>query len=155
MATTAARDVIQENADALAALILSVTEVTGQPLYVYDVEDVKFEQGKQGFDLPAVTILYNSMTLAGNDKRGTAADLIFDVYLIAGRDRTERQDSEAGVVKSAATQGLSAIRSVLLADCTKAPSGRAWEFMRESLVGIDEDWIVYLQRWRTRVMTIC
>ncbi len=155
MATTGARDVIQENADALTALIQSVTEVTGTPLYVYDVEEIKFEQGKGGFDLPAVTVLYNSMTLAGADKRGTAADLIFDVYLIAGRDRTERQDQKAGTVKSEGTQALSAIRQVLLADCTKAPSGRAWEFMREQPVGIDEDWIVYLQRWRTRVMTIC
>ncbi len=155
MATVTARDVIQENADAITALAQSVTEITGTPLYVYDVEDIKFEQGRQGFDLPAVTVLYNSMSLAGNDKRGTAADLIFDLYLIAGRDRTERQDSGAGAVKSAATQALAALRSVFLADCVNAPSGRRWEFMREQPVGIDEDWIVYLQRWRTRVMTIC
>ena len=142
-------DIIQDLADDLLARIETLTEIKGGPLYLYDVEDMLFEKGRKLFKTPGVAIIYNSGV--GTDK-GRSGDLAFDIYVCAGRDRQDRVNRS---VKQIGTSILSQIRSLIMGEeCNKTPAGRNWVWVLERPVEIDENLIIYLQRWRTRVITL-
>ncbi len=144
-------DLITALVNDLVARLNTLTELCSETVYVCDTNDVLYERKKLQY--PAICIVYNNMSATGDDK-GRSGFVVFDLWIIADRDRNNRVDGE-GILMG--TGILTEIRRLFYRaqECQKAPNGRPWEFVSERPVELEKNLVTYLQRWRVRTITFC
>lgn len=128
-------------------------------LYVYR-QEILFDETRS-VQYPAVGVLYGGMTPISGAAQGRKQLLIVDVILLMG----EETNTSVGTVdeKPTATALLDKIRTKILTECERSPSGHFWKFQFElpayftSTLGVEkpltrQEWLMYVQRWSTPVM---
>ncbi len=144
-------DLITSLANDLTTRLNTLSDLSSETVYVYDTNDVLYERKKLQY--PAICIVYNNMTAVGTDK-GKSGFVVFDLWIIADRDRNNRVDGEGLLL---GTGILTEIRRLFYRtqECQRAPNGRPWEFVSERPVELEKNLVTYLQRWRVRTITFC
>lgn len=142
-----ATNMIQALADDLLARAMLVSDANGG-LTVYDISDMKFERRKIP-KLPGIFIIYRS----GSTTTKRMMRYQFDLYILAGMDRINRVNQHAIQYGSALLVDLR--RSIVSAECDTTPAGRVWEFAEEAPAEIDENIVVYRQRWSVLAVQFC